>query len=133
MSCINLYCVFCIGIIENGKVNLKFCFCFMDYVELCFGIWYLVLCEYVFCVVECVVCDFEVVFCGKCVFCCMDYFCEWVNCCLFELKYYCESCFCIFMYDDEYVLFLYIGDENGEVVFVMMLCKCDFQFFMKCL
>lgn len=131
MSCTSPYRAFRIGTTENGKAKLKLCSRFTDHVELRSGVWYPVSCSFASRAAERVVRDFDVVPCGKCASCRMDYSREWSNRCLLELKHHRESCFCTFTYDDEHVPLSYTGDENGEAVSVMTLRKRDFQLFMK--
>lgn len=74
----------------------------------------------------------EMVRCGKCLGCRMDYSKEWANRCVLELQYHKSAYFVTITYDQDHVPVSYYSDpDTGEAQPVLTLCKSDFQAFIK--
>ncbi|AXH75713.1 MAG: replication initiator protein [Microviridae sp.] len=132
MSCTNPYHAFRVGTnFGTGKAKLKLTPRDTHHIELRNGSWHAVNVPTLSAAAENVRYNYEVVPCGKCLGCRMDYAREWSNRCLIELSQHDESCFVTLTYDDDHVPVSYAADADGCAVPVHTLRKVDFQLFMK--
>lgn len=70
--------------------------------------------------------------CGQCLGCRLEYSRQWANRCMLELQYHDSSYFVTLTYDDEHVPRAWYSDkETGEAFQSLTLVKRDFQLFMK--
>lgn len=70
--------------------------------------------------------------CGKCEGCRLDYSRQWATRCMLELGYHESSYFVTLTYDDAHVpVSYYTAPETGEAFSAYTLSKRDFQLFMK--
>lgn len=75
---------------------------------------------------------YQLIPCGKCLGCRMQYSREWANRCMLELEYHDSAYFVTLTYNDYHVRRSYFGDPStGEAVPVLTLCKRDSQLFLK--
>lgn len=70
--------------------------------------------------------------CGQCIGCRLEYSRQWANRCMLELQYHDSSYFVTLTYDDFHVPKSYYSDPaTGEAFTSLTLVKRDFQLFMK--
>lgn len=75
---------------------------------------------------------YQVIPCGKCVGCRMEYSRQWANRCMLELEYHDSAYFVTLTYDDYHVRRSYYADPaTGEAQVSLTLSKRDSQLFLK--
>lgn len=75
---------------------------------------------------------YQVIPCGKCIGCRLEYSRQWANRCMLELQYHESAYFVTLTYDDYHVPISYYADpDTGEAMPSMSLCKRDLQLFLK--
>lgn len=75
---------------------------------------------------------YQIIPCGKCIGCRMQYSREWANRCMLELDYHDSAYFVTVTYNDYHVRRSWFADPaTGEAIPSLTLCKRDSQLFLK--
>lgn len=75
---------------------------------------------------------YQIIPCGKCLGCRMQYSREWANRCMLELDYHDSAYFVTLTYNDYHVRRSFYADPStGEAIPALTLCKRDSQLFLK--